>query len=244
VAYTFNLHHAALNGLDFSELIFLNITVVSVFLTAINLSFYAVFLIRYWEGSIAKLSFQSFFGTLQLGDWFNYLVFAFGGSLLYLTCFHYFAFSASIPNSPDSMAQLIGVPGLDRMFSNFMLLLLDYLPGFLGVCVIYFHLKRCKSLQLSSKEFIMTLLSIAIIGTILFVFSSRVIAFMQFYLGGIISLPFVEPLIPSLIMFFLYLFVLSVFYPALASCFAAPFVYFLNTKKVEKPINNKDLLNE
>lgn len=244
ICNTFNFLSPTNQFYSYSELFYFNITMVSVFLTAVNLSYYALFLIRFWENDSISLSFAHFFNTFKSLDWLNYFAFSIGGSLIYIFCIHYFSFEVNIPNSPDPLTGLTGAPGLQKLLIGFILIIMDYLPGFLGICVIYLNLKRSRSLHLNGKAFLTILLIIAVLGTILFVTSAKIITFLQYFLGGIISIPFVEPLIPSIIMLTVYLFLISAIYPALASCFAAPFLYFLKDNAPEKTLNDSTLLDE
>lgn len=244
IVNTFNLYPSSEISSNYSEFYLFNITIVTTFLTTINLSFYAIFLNRFTTTNRFSLSFGSFMGTIKPGDWLNYFGFSIGGALVYLAAQQILAFSSGMSNSAGPLSHLVGAPNISRLITGFFQVLLDYLPGILGVLVVYFHLKRTSVRILTARQLISVTLTVFIIGTVLFITTSKFIAFVQYFVGGIISIPFVEPLIPSLILILIYLFLLSAFYPALASCFLTPFLYFKEEQTTEKPLTDSNLLDE
>ncbi|MES2555631.1 MAG: hypothetical protein V4604_05740 [Bacteroidota bacterium] len=197
----------------------------SVFIMILNLSLYALALNQFKRSTSTRISFGTFFRCIPSSTWLTYFMFAVGGVLfICLLCDSLTPSSQINGSSLERMTRLFSGSSLDEVFISLVALLLQFSPVVLGFFLIHLTFKR-NGTGLKKKEILHTLLTTVILAFVLFICASKLVEFVNDYIIRLISIPFQEMLIPSILSIMIYISLFGVFYLGLAGSYLLPFLF-------------------
>ncbi|MDH4472706.1 MAG: hypothetical protein QE487_08845 [Fluviicola sp.] len=215
-------------------------TNAAAFIMIINMSLYAIALNRFKRVLKERLSFGGFFRSINSSTWGLYFICSSAGVIIMnlLT-----DFATPSPNyAGGSMQQLLNSyegSSATNLFFSFFVFLLQFTPVVLGFLILYRSLKKT-GIELQQKEVGRTLVTVIILSFVIYIGATSISTFVNNYIVRLISMPFQEPLIPSILTLVIYVFLIGVFYLGFASSFLLPFLFHENDEVGKRDI----ILNE
>ncbi|HLP53745.1 MAG TPA: hypothetical protein VK151_01900 [Fluviicola sp.] len=195
------------------------------FIMILNMSLYALALNQFKRSTSTRISFETFFRAIPSSSWLTYILFAVGG-ILFTNLATDFLSSNDYSNggSIEIITRTYGGTSAKDIFYSLLALLLQFSPVVLGFLLIHLTFNR-NGTDLDRKDVGRTLLTIVITSFILYVCATELVGIVNLYLVRLISLPFQEPLIPTILAIVIYLFLIGIFYLGLAGAFLLPFLF-------------------
>lgn len=201
----------------------------TLFVTILNMALYSLFLHRMTEKPEEKISFSSFFASIQPETWLFYCfalvigIFANGFLSDLIIDLH-----RSQSGQAETMGRLLSEmqfrSPLLEWFLSIGQLALQFLPVALAFVMIRRQLIR-QGVHLERKQVRTAFWTVLMLSYAVFILSGQLISFVRLYVIKLIMIPFQEMLIPGILSIALYIFLLGIFYPSLAASLLFPFLY-------------------
>lgn len=210
------------------------------FIMILNICLYSIALNKFKHSTSTRVSFGAFFRCIPSSTWLTYFLFAVGGILFMNLSNDYITPSYQFNGgSIEDVRHMFRGSSAEDLFFSLFALILQFAPVVLGFLLIQLTFKKNGN-GLKKKDIWHTLLTTIIIAFILYVSTTKLIEFVNDYLIRMISIPFQEQLIPGILTLVIYIFLIGVFYLALAGSFLLPFLYHVGSDSEKRDI----ILNE
>lgn len=218
-----------------------DLTIYTQFMVTLTIALFGIFLYARREKQGSKVQFSDFFTSIPAETWGLYFLFTAGGIL-----FSTYANALMAPETfrGDSLSYMLEAYGPGGSpFENWLISLGQLVLAFLPVGLAYVLVRRYlvkQGVVLQKPNGRTAFFSLLILGFSINVLSGQVVSFVGNYLLKLVMIPFQEPLIPSILSIVVYVFLIAVFYPALAGASIFPFLHHNNQ---QEPVN-ETLLDE